>query len=225
MRNSRHVIQCLMLLGLGLWTSTGQAADDSQWSSVMAEADRYMYGQGIPQDRGQAASRYEKACSAGVSDACAELTEILYWGHPAVPKDQARAIQLMTSLLVYLEEACRNKNPRACLRLGAAYADGIGVAQDRVRAAELDVLACDGGFLEGCFYLGVAYAKARGVKEDHAKAADLYRRSCEGGYAAGCASLAEAHRAGAGVPKDAKQAAELERQACEHGLVTACPKP
>jgi len=181
-----------------------------------------MYGQGIPQDRGEAAKRYEKACAAGVQDACSELTEILYWGHPAVPKDQARATELMKSLLPYLKAACSKGNPRACLRLGAAFADGMGTEVDRARAADLDRMACDGGFIEGCFYLGVAYAKARGVKEDHARAAAMYRRSCEAGYAAGCTELSEAHRLGKGVDLDLQRSDALKQQACSLGMKSAC---
>ncbi len=108
------------------------ATDKGAWTTVMAEADRHMYGQGVPQDRGQAAKLYEKACTAGFKDACVELTEILYWGHPMVPKDTKRAVKLMKSLFSYLEQACERNEPRACLRLGAAYADGIGTKPSEV---------------------------------------------------------------------------------------------
>ena len=187
------------------------------------QADRYMYGQGVPQDRGKAAVVYEEACAAGIKDACAELTEILYWGHPSVPKDSKRAIKLMRSLFSYLEQGCEQKEPRACLRLGAAYADGIGKKQDLARAADLDQQACDGGFLEGCFYLGVAFAKGKGVKVEPAKAAEMYTKACDGGYAVACARLGELYATGSGVSKSPDQSLALRKRACELGYMRSCP--
>jgi hypothetical protein len=198
------------------------AADKPDLKALMVEADRHMYGQGVPQNRGIAAQHYEKGCVAGAKAACAELTEILYWGHPLVPKDTQRAVRLMQSLIPYLTEACGRNEARACLRLSAAFADGIGIQQDRMRAAELDKKACDGGFLEGCFFLGVAYAKGKGVVVDHGIAAVMYQKSCEGGYAAGCAKLSGLHAVGQGVSKDMNRALELSQKACSLGFVASC---
>ena len=181
-----------------------------------------MYGQGVPQNRAIAAPHYEKACSAGVLAACAELTEILYWGHPMLPRDPKRAVALMRSLLPYLKEACGRDEPRACLRLGAAFADGIAVEQDSARAAVLDQKACDQGFLEGCYFLGVAHAKGKGVPVDHSAAARLYQQTCDGGYAAGCAQLSELYADGLGIDKDTDRALALSKQACSLGFSASC---
>ena len=207
----------VMFFSMPVW-ATGSV----DWTTVMAQADRYMYGQGVAQDRGKAAVQYEKACAAGVKDACAELTEILYWGNPAVPKDTKRAVKLMKSLFPYLKQACQRNEPRACLRLGAAFADGIGTKRDLGKAAALDFKACHGGFVEGCYYLGVAYAKGRGVEIAPAKAAGMYQKACDGGYAAGCARLSALHAKGNGVPKSTELAQALRNRACTLGHLVSC---
>jgi TPR repeat protein len=65
--------------------------------------------------------------------------------------------------------------------------DGVtGVAQYKVKAAQLFQRACDLGNAAGCNNLGVLYDKGIGVAQDKVKAAQLFRKACDGGIAQGC---------------------------------------
>lgn len=66
-----------------------------------------------------------------------------------------------------LRKACLFDNPTGCLHLGEMYENGLGVAADRSRAAEMFHQACEGGDTKGCDRL-----KAYPMESTRRKAAD-----------------------------------------------------
>jgi TPR repeat protein len=68
-------------------------------------------------------------------------------------------------------------------RLGCAYAEGIGVEVDDVRAFEWLSKAAEQGLADAQGLLGICYAKGRGVRKDHALARKWLGLACEKGVA------------------------------------------
>jgi TPR repeat protein len=188
---------------------------EDPWAGVMAEADGFMYGRGVPKDREMAEPLYEKACEFGLAEACAELAVILWWGQRNDGKNRPKASNLMRSSLPALEVGCKQGNMRACLGLGTALDDGIGAEENDARAAALYEQSCTGGNAEGCYNLGEMYRNGEGVTKDLSRAAELVEQSCTGGYAEGCFSLGN-------VTKDKSRAAAFYEQSCTGGSAEGC---
>lgn len=93
-------------------------------------------------------------------------------------------------------------SPRGLYILGARYADGIGVARDPARAADLWRRAAELGDADAQTSLGWLYTLGEGVPRDPLKAADWYRRAAVQGHAAGQLYLGVKLRDGEGLARD-----------------------
>jgi TPR repeat protein len=71
------------------------------------------------------------------------------------------------------------------------YAQGTGIKQDDMRAANLYRKACDEGDAKGCINLGVVYQVGRGVKPDDAEALKYYGKACDLREQKGCSHYAK----------------------------------
>ncbi|GHV03690.1 hypothetical protein AGMMS50229_03440 [Campylobacterota bacterium] len=129
---------------------------------------------------------------------------------------------LYAASIAELEKGCKNGNAANCTNLGLAYANGDGVPQDYVKAAEFSKKACDQGEAAGCSNLGVLYAKGNGVQQDYAKSNELYKKSCDKGYALGCSNLGVAYYEGNGVKQNNTKALELVTKGCDLGENVGC---
>jgi TPR repeat protein len=89
----------------------------------------------------------------------------------------------------------------ACERVGLAYFEGQGTAQDPERAATLFDKACAGGVPTACASLGYQFRQGIGVLADHASSIKYLKKACGLNMAAACRWLSEAcHESG---PADA----------------------
>lgn len=89
----------------------------------------------------------------------------------------------------HLRAACEKGAVQDCFNLGAMYAQGRGVTQDRGQAVALYRKACDGGLLRGCVSLGASYVEGNGVQQDNVQGVVLLRKACDEGEGDGCALL------------------------------------
>jgi TPR repeat protein len=118
---------------------------------------------------------------------------------------------------------CEARDFAACANLAAAHYHGRGAPNDKVMAARLYRIACDGGRFEACDHLGYMYMLGEGgLAKSATDAYELYRRACDGGNAGGCRNSAVAHHQGLGVERDVKQALALYQKACERGCADGC---
>jgi TPR repeat protein len=194
------------------------------WAGVLAEADAFMSGRGVPMDRRKAEPLYKKACESGLAEACAELAVILWRGQGNDGENKPRASNLMRSSLPALEEGCKQGNMRACLSLGSALDEGIGAEENDARAAVLYEQSCTGGVTGACLLLGLMYHFGEGVTKDASRAAALFEQSCTGGWIHGCLILGMLYANGEGVTKDLSRASELYEQSCTGGDAYGCYK-
>ncbi len=192
------------------------------WAGVMAEADAFMYGRGVPMDRRKAEPLYKKACESGLAEACAELAGIFWFGVGSDGKNKRQASNLMRSSLPALEEGCKQGNMRACLHLGSALDLGVGTGENDGRAAGFYEQSCTGGYANGCLALGIMYNLGDGVTQDSSRAVELYEQSCTGGVARGCFNLGWMYHQDGGVTEDVSRAVELYEQSCTGGFAVGC---
>ncbi|MGI9508333.1 MAG: tetratricopeptide repeat protein [Geminicoccaceae bacterium] len=118
----------------------------------------------------------------------------------------------------FLERDCDAGNAEACLELGAAYASGIGRAQDQRKAFSLFKRACSAGVPHACGALGEAYANGSGVVKDETKAVTFLRQACDANDIDACFNLAVIYDEGPSIG----DAASLYQRACEERLAEAC---
>ncbi|MBX2802204.1 MAG: sel1 repeat family protein [Myxococcales bacterium] len=123
--------------------------------------------------------RASRACRLGRASACADVA--LHLQQSEVRGARQRAVTLARL-------GCEREEPRACVILGEAYAEGIGVPADDERANDLFHRTCqlDGG--AGCARLAdqILSGKAEGFA---LSPRSLYERACELEDTRGCAAF------------------------------------
>lgn len=105
--------------------------------------------------------------------------------------------------------------------LGLRYAQGQGLTQDYVQAADWYRKAAVQGFPMAQLMLGYAYENGQGVQQDFTTAAEWYRKAADLGSPQAEYSLGRLYFKGLGVAVDYAQAAALYRKAAEQGDVDA----
>lgn len=110
----------------------GHAHDQFNWG------ERYLYGQGVPQDHVKAAQWFHKAADQGYADAQSNLG-LLYSEGQGVPQDHVQSAQ-------WYRKAADQGVADAQYNLGMLYSEGRGVPQDIIEAWKWLHLAGAGGF-------------------------------------------------------------------------------
>jgi TPR repeat protein len=127
---------------------------------------------------------YDKACNAGLMEACERLGGCYWTGSCGLKVNGQRGFDLY-------DKACSGGDLNACGQLGVCYEfGGCGLARSGERAVALYEKACSGGDPSMCNNLGVCYHKGEcGLSKDDARAAQLYRKACRGGDSSACHNL------------------------------------
>lgn len=110
---------------------------------------------------------------------------------------------------------------RAQNSLGVMYDQGIGVAEDRIRAAGLFRDAASQGFGGAQVNLGVMYLRGRGVTQDHRTALDWLTRAAEQGYVGAQYQVGLLYATGVAMEHDFGAAAKWYAKAAKQGHVKA----
>lgn len=127
------------------------------------------------------------------------------------------------------ERACGCHDADGCGFLGFSYVQGIGVAADPARAAQLFEQACGPDPVPAsravfCDMLGLMYRDGHGVTRDPVAALALFRRACDAGWAAGCSGMGSMLEDGIGAPRDAVAAIAAYTRGCDgrdaHGCLS-----
>jgi tetratricopeptide (TPR) repeat protein len=105
--------------------------------------------------------------------------------------------------------------------LGISYSNGIGVAQDYVKARDWYEKAADKGHARAMTGLGNLYANGLGVAQDYVKARDWFEKAAEKGDATAMTNLGIAFANGYGVAQDFSKAREWLAKAAGKGDATA----
>ena len=122
---------------------TRQAAEAGDASAQYTLGILYLEGAGLRQDTRQAYTWIERAARTGNTEAQVELALGLLAGNAGEP-DLADNMRIENALF-WLRRGAEGGNPVAENRLAHAYAEGIGVPLDPVRAAYFHTRAVAGG--------------------------------------------------------------------------------
>ena len=122
------------------------------------------------------------------------------------------------------QQKCDEGLADACRQLANHFYDGVGVPQDKAKAAQLFRKACEGGNTKACFGLGYMYENGNGLTQDKVEALRFYQKACDGGHAATCDMVGLVYSTGSGtaIAKDKAKAAHLYQMACDGGDPTGC---
>ncbi|KAI9202494.1 uncharacterized protein BJ171DRAFT_397473, partial [Polychytrium aggregatum] len=97
------------------------------------------------------------------------------------------------------------------------FHEGIGIAQDRRRAATIFEELAGQGYDIAQVVLGDCYYWGRGVESDDIKAVAWFRKAAEQGNAWGQSELGCCYHFGRGVAQDEAKAAEWRRRSASQG--------
>ncbi len=190
----------------------------------------YREARGVRADLRRAIETYERACRDGSAPACTDLGYVYERGE-GVERDLERAFTLYR--LGCDGSACSPSNRLACVNIGRAYRDGLGVPVSAASAAAFFEDACtrptDPGDVDpaphqarACSLLGALYLAGTGVAPDASDGLRFSVRGCEAGDAFGCFNAGVVHHTGQGVPVDRAKAREFYSLACDKGDAEAC---
>jgi TPR repeat protein len=144
----------------------------------------------VPQDYGEAAKWYRKACAdQGYAPAQFALAGMYYDGE-GVAQDYAEAIR-------WYRKAAEQGNADAQYNLGLAYGSGVGVAGDLTEAEKWHHKAADQEHSEAQFNLAFYY-----YSKDYIEAARLWRKAADKGHSEAQYWLGICYQDGEGVPQD-----------------------
>jgi TPR repeat protein len=136
-------------------------------------AKRYVNGEGVAEDLGQAFKWYSKAADQGHAEAQFKVGNYYKngWG---VSKDAAKALYWFT-------KAVEQGHAEAQYSLGFMYYNGEGAQQDAARALYWWTKAAEQGHAGAQFNVGVAYYQGEGTPSDAAKALEWISKAAEQG--------------------------------------------
>lgn len=202
-----------------------RAVSRSEWSAALdlcrteaqagnATAQRnlaklYDDGNGVAQDRAQAAEWYQRAAAGGSREA-QERLGYLYREGLGVRRDERQSA-------TFFRQAAEGGQVRAQLEYGVALEDGKGVNRDQAQAAQWYEKASSGGSPQAARRLGRLYERGSGVSKDEAAAAKWYRVGGDRGDAEAQYFLGRLYKDGKGVPKSAEQALVWFQKAAAQG--------
>ena len=105
--------------------------------------------------------------------------------------------------------------------LGASYREGLGVAQDYIKAREWFEKAAANDDASAMFNLGWLYVNGQGVTQDYAKAREWYEKAAAKGDARAMFNLGALYANGQGVTQDYAKAREWYEKAADKGDASA----
>ncbi|KYF92676.1 Sel1 repeat protein [Sorangium cellulosum] len=183
----------------------------------------YLSGKDLPRDDARAAELFEKACGAGVTQACyararLQLRDIQ---SAKVPPDTAGRAKVRE----FADKACEMGDGWACFSAAEWYlSEGpqAVLPKDATRAVAFLRRGCDLGYGPSCSALGKMLIEGKLAAKDVAVAVGVLQRACEGGQAEDCVDLGDILRKGQGAPKDGVKAIAAYRRGCSLGDMRAC---
>ena len=177
-------------------------------------AQRYLQGNGVPQDASLAARWYERAAQAG--DCTAQnMMGVFYQSGTGVPADLARAAR-------WYQLAATSDLPPAKLNLGLLYLNGNGVRKDISLAMQLfEDVARRGGDGAGAAYLGQIYERGLSGTRDVAAADKWFQLGVKLHDPVAAYNLGQLYADDPDHIRDLGKATALLRQAADAGYVPA----
>lgn len=119
--------------------------------------------------------------------------------------------------LRWIRRAAEGGNPYAALKLGNAYAEGVGLARDDAKAVEWWRRAAQENNVEAKYRLGKAYLEGKGVPQDDGKAAEWLKQAASEGNVHAQYLLGRMYHEGYAVAQDQELAKDWLSRAATQG--------
>lgn len=175
----------------------------------------YEYGRGVESDLKKAENLYRLAALRGNAMSQFKYAEFIANGTLTGNPDISKA-------LPWYEAAVKQKNPQAAFRLGVFHLEGIGMAKDERKAAELFLEAARQNYARAQYNLGCMYAAGLGgLLKDESAAVYWFTLAAKGGDAAAQRVLGVRYLEGRGVKRSITIGEQLLRQAVANGDLEA----
>lgn len=184
---------------------------------------QYLGGKDFPRDDARAAELFEKACGAGVTQACyARAKQLLRDMKSAkAPPDAAGRAKVRE----FADKACEMGDGWSCFSVAEWYlSEGpqAVLPKDPTRAVAFLRRGCDLGHGPSCSALGKMLVEGKLAAKDVGVAVGVLQRACQGGQSEDCVDLGDILRKGQGAPKDGVKAISAYSHGCSLGDMRAC---
>ena len=193
-----------------------QAAEGGDADALLVLGGRYYWGNGVPQDKAEAAEYFRKAAEQGDARAQFNLA-VMYDLGEGVPQDKAKAAEWFRKAADWCHKAAKQGEVKAQFNLALMYAKGIGVRQNKAEAAKWYTKAAEQGDAKAQFNLALMYDFGEGVEQDKTEAVKWYTKAAEQGDASAQFNLARMYDFGEGVEQDKTEAVKWYTKAAEQG--------
>jgi TPR repeat protein len=170
-------------------------------------------GDGVKQDKREAAKWYRKAAEQGLAIAQCNLGYCYEYGD-GVDKDPREAV-------TWYRKAAEQGSADGQFDLGVCYEQGMGVDTDQHEAVKWYRKAAEQGYAFAQGELGRCYATGLGVDKEPRQAVNWYRKAAEQGIPEAELNIGLYYANGIGVDKDPREAVKWYRMAAEQGIVDA----
>lgn len=180
----------------------------------------YANGLGVDRDMSVAMDWWENAARQLHVRAAHNLALAMLAGEP---HDGSRedAETDYTAVLRYLKIGADAGYPNSEYTLGKLYAEGVGVEQDKRRAAELFLSAAIKGFAKAQYNLGKIYRDGEGMTASDALSLFWFAEAAERGHPRAQDRMAHRRLDGDGVPQDDIEALKWAILAAAQGVETS----
>ncbi|MDP3444718.1 MAG: T9SS type A sorting domain-containing protein [Ignavibacteria bacterium] len=214
MRNFTLLTMMLILSAFLTKQVNAQVSDAATWFAKLITAQKYMNGDGLPQDTLKAFELYmDCAVNGKMPDAMARLGVMYKYGSGA-PRDLDKAFY-------WFSQSAEKKNSYGMYHLGMMYKLGEAVPQDFEKAYGYFKASAEKGLPSGMYGVGYCAYKGLGTKQDYSEAAKWFTKGMEQNNAACLFMMAICKRNGFGVEQNELEATELLKKANEKKIAVA----
>jgi TPR repeat protein len=177
------------------------------------QAEKYSWGEGVPQDYGEAVKWYRKAAEHG--NAAAQYNLGVFY-------DQGKGVgQYFAEAVQWYRKAAEQGYASAQNNLGVCYYAGQGVPQDHTEAVKWYRKAAEQGHADAQRNLGYCYEHGKDVPQDQTEAYAWYSKAASQGHADAQYDLGRCYEFGKGVPEDQDEAHKWYGKAASQGHADA----
>ena len=121
------------------------------------------------------------------------------------------------------QAACSAGDAEACFYTGAEYAQGQGVPENKRRAVDFFLRACDLGVPDGCNTAGVLVSLGQGnLQQNVRQGVEYMARACTMGHEDGCSRSLGHYISANSQARDYGRAIATARAGCEAGVENPC---
>jgi len=185
--------------------------------SELEESIRWYTGEAGSVDDTRARLLLERAAASGDVLATMWLARVYSTGRMSFPEDKIKAIEIAGAVIADVERLANEGVGEANFLMGTAYAEGLAVAVDPIRAITWYHKAAALNITLAQHNLGNVYASGIGVPQSDADAVYWWSLAAEKGDAIPQFRLAEMYEQGRGVKQDIEEAVRWYRESHSRG--------